>query len=116
MKEIKAILQPETLDATIHALQAIPGLPGMTVSHVEGFGKIHHGAAGAAGEDAHHALHPFDERAKLEVVIPDHLLEPVLQAIRSTAHVGRPGAGKVFVYDVSDVLNLRTGERGEKAI
>lgn len=116
MKEIKAILQPDTLDATIHALQAIPGVPGMTVSHVDGFGKIRPGAADTVGADAHHALHPFEPRAKLEVVIPDRLLEPVLRAIEAVAHAGRPGVGKVFIYDVSDVLNLRTGERGEKAI
>ena len=53
---------------------------------------------------------------KLEIVVDDGLVEPVLAAIAANAHTGNPGDGKIFVYPVSDVIKIRTGERGVKAI
>jgi nitrogen regulatory protein P-II 1 len=109
VKEVKAILRPTAVDEVVHALQHIEGLPGLTVSHVQGFGRL-------KGHDCENPIQACDMKAKLEVVIPDGLLEPVLAAIAGAASTGRPGDGKVFVYDVADALKLRTGERGEKAI
>lgn len=109
MKEVKAILRPTVVDEVVHALQHIEGLPGLTVTNVQGFGRLR-------GHDCDNPIHACDMKAKLEVVIPDGLLEPVLAAIARAAGTGRPGDGKVFIYDVADVLKLRTGERGEKAI
>ena len=56
------------------------------------------------------------KKAKLGIVIPDQLVEPVLRVIMEKAHTGDAGDGKVFVYDVFDVVKIRSGERGEKAI
>jgi len=53
---------------------------------------------------------------KLEIVVGDELVERVLAVIASNAHTGNPGDGKIFVYPVSDVIKIRTGERGVKAI
>jgi len=113
MKEIKAIIQPGTLDAVIHALKQIPDLPGITVSEVRGFGRNR-------TVDASHTVmegaNEFGIKVKLEVVVPDEMLESAIQAIQANAHRGRSGDGKIFVYTVNEVINLRTGDRGEQAI
>jgi nitrogen regulatory protein P-II 1 len=49
-------------------------------------------------------------------VVPDRLVEAVVRTIREKAHTGNPGDGKIFVYDVDDVIRIRTGERGEAGI
>ena len=113
MKEIKAIIQPEVSEAVITALKQISGLPGVTLSEVKGFGKSR--AVDAANKVSEGAI-DYARKIKLEIVIPDALLEQTLETIRSHAHRDRPGDGKVFVSTVDDVLKIRTGERGETAI
>jgi len=53
---------------------------------------------------------------KLEIVVPDRLVEPVIRIIVEHAHTGGPGDGKIFVHTVDDLVKVRTGERGEQAI
>jgi nitrogen regulatory protein P-II 1 len=53
---------------------------------------------------------------ELEIVVPDDLVHPVLEAIERTAKTGRIGDGKIFVLPVDEVVRIRTGERGEEAI
>ena len=113
MKEIKAIIQPGTLDAVIHALKQIPDLPGITVSEVRGFGR---NRAVDATPTVMEGANEFGIKVKLEVVVPDEMLELAIQAIQANAHRGKPGDGKIFVYTVNEVINLRTGDRGEHAI
>ena len=113
MKEIKAIVQPFRAPKIVAALQQIPELPGVTLSEVHGFGR--HRAADAPGTVSDESV-LYVKKAKLEIVVPDKLVEEVLQIIRENAHTGNPGDGKVFVYSVDDVLRIRTGERGEEAI
>ena len=55
-------------------------------------------------------------KVRLEVVIPDSALEAVIDAITNAARTGQPGDGKIFVSDVKEVIRIRTGERGDKAI
>ena len=112
MKEIKAIIQPFMLDKVLEALHGIEDLPGLTVSEVRGFGRTRgrNSDAGAAGPSQ------YVKKAKLEVVVPDVLLERVLRTIQEHAHTGNLGDGKIFVYRVDDVLRIRTGERGDAAI
>ena len=114
MKEIKAIIQPFKLTNVIEALKQIEGLPGITVDeHVHGFGK-------SGGEDAQRKitvdLITYVQVVKLELVVPDRLVERVIHAIQETAHTGNPGDGKIFVHDVQEVVKIRTNERGESAI
>lgn len=114
MKEIKAIIQPFMLSKVINALKELEGLPGVTVdTSVRGFG------IGRAAEAPGRIVEDFVEyvpKAKLEIVVPDTLVEKVVGAIQMNAHTGNPGDGKIFVYDVEDVVKIRTGERGDKAI
>lgn len=114
MKEIKAIIRPNKLSSVIEALKQIEGLPGITVDQgVHGFGKT-------AGSGANHKIQvdliDYIPKVKLEVVIPDQLVEQVVTTIQTNAHTGNPGDGKIFIYDVQDVIKIRTNERGEHAI
>jgi nitrogen regulatory protein P-II 1 len=113
MLEIKAIIQPFQLRNVIEALQHISGLPGVTVSEVRGFGKAR--AANAQDKIVDGAIE-YAPKAKLEIVIPDHLLDRVMRTILDKAHTGNPGDGKIFVSKVIDVVKIRTGEHGEVAI
>jgi nitrogen regulatory protein P-II 1 len=113
MIELKAIIQPFQLNQVIEALQRIEGLPGVTVSEVRGFGKAR--AANAEDKMVEGTIE-YARKAKLEIVIPEHLLDRVLQTILDHAHTGNPGDGKIFVSEIIDVVKIRTGERGEGAI
>lgn len=113
MKEIKAIIQPFLLSRVVEALKDIEGLPGITVSDVRGFGRAR--AAGAPDLVVDEGIE-YVKKAKLEIVVPDNLVEPVLKVIVEKAHTGNAGDGKVFVYPVSDVVKIRSGEHGEAAI
>lgn len=113
MKEIKAIIQPFLLSKVVEALKEIEGLPGVTVSEVHGFGR----ARGVGSADTIiGGTVEYAKRSKLETVVPDRLVEPVVQTILYNSHTGNPGDGKIFVYDVDDVIRIRTGEHGEGAI
>lgn len=112
MKEIKAIIQPFMLNKVIEALRTMPEeLPGIIISHVQDYGSTH-----GRDETIAFDLVETEQKVKLEIVVGDELVEPVLAVIASNAHTGNPGDGKIFVYPVLDVIKIRTGERGAKAI
>ena len=113
MKEIKAIIQPFLLSKVVEALKEIDGLPGVTVSDVRGFGRAQ--AIGAPNKVVEGSAE-YVKKAKVEIVVPDHLVATVVQTIREKAHTGNPGDGKIFVYKVDDVIRIRTGERGDAGI
>lgn len=107
MKEIKAIIQPFMLEKVLHALDGLPDLPGVTVSQVLGWGKER---AAAAVDSVQEAGHAFARKTKLEIVVPDGQAERVVLAIAGAARTGRPGDGKIFVSDLTEVIKIRTGE------
>lgn len=99
MKEIKAIIQPFRLGPVLEALNRIEGLPGVTVSE-------------ARGISVQRGQHAQILKTKLEIMVPDHLLEAVVQAIQASAHTGNVGDGRIFVIPVEDTVKIQTGERG----
>jgi len=113
MKEIKAVIQPFMLSKVINALKELEGLPGVTVSEVKGFGKER--AANALEKIVEESI-DYAKKSKLEIVVPDHLVEQVAQIIETHSHTGRPGDGKIFISTVDEVIKIRTHEKGEKAI
>ena len=114
MKEIKAIIQPFMLSKVINALKEIEGLPGVTVdTSVRGFGK---GQASKAAVPVADDSVEYAQKTKVEIVVPDQLVETVVDVIQKHAHTGNPGDGKIFVYNVEAVVKIRTGEHGEDAI
>ncbi|MCK3658668.1 transcriptional regulator [Pasteurellaceae bacterium Pebbles2] len=112
MKKIESIIKPFKLDDVREALSDI-GITGMTVSEVRGFGRqkghteLYRGAEYAVD---------FLPKVKLEIVVPDELVEQCIEAIIETAQTGKIGDGKIFVYDVARVIRIRTGEENEEAI
>jgi len=110
MKEIKAIVQPFMATRVIDALRQFDDLPGVTVSNVTGFGRK---TSDGGGEQSDLEEAPM---TKLEIVVPDHRADEIVRLIASSAHTGHPEDGKIFVLEVEDVVRIRTGERGEKAI
>ena len=113
MKEIKAIIHPSRVDAVIHALKQIPDLPGITVSEVKGFGRSR---AIDAADKIVEGANEYARKIKLEIVVPDQMLDWAVQAIQANAHRGTAGDGKIFISTIDDVIKVRTGERGELAI
>ena len=112
MKKIEAIIKPFKLDEVKEALQEV-GVEGLTVLEAKGFGR----------QKGHTELYrgaeyivDFLPKVKIEVVIPDKMLDPALDAILSAAKTGKIGDGKVFVSSIDKALRIRTGEIDEEAI
>jgi len=113
MKEIKAIIRVFKLDAVITELNKLDGLPGITISEIKGFGKS---KAKGAQDKISEGLHEFVPRIKIELVVHNKIVDEVIDVIQNTAHTGNPGDGKIFVTEVSNVVKIRTNQRGEEAI
>jgi nitrogen regulatory protein P-II 1 len=113
MKEIKAIIKPALLETVLLALRHVEGLPGITISEVKGFGKTRKtiGKEKSQDESIEH-----ENKTKLEIVVPDELAEKAIKVIQENARTGGKGDGKIFVFEVLDVVKIRTGERGRSAI
>jgi len=112
MKKIEAIVRTHLLDAVKEALQAL-GIDGMTVVEVRGFGRqkghteVYRGAEYRV---------EFVPKVKIEVVVPDELLDPAVDAVIKAAKTGQLGDGKIFVFGLEDVIRVRTGEHGAQAL
>jgi nitrogen regulatory protein P-II 1 len=108
MKEIKAIIRPFKLTDVLTELHGIEGLPGITVSEIKRFGQ-----GGVKEIDT--GLIDFVAEIKIEVVVPDHMVENTVSVIQKTAHTGNAGDGKIFILPVDEVVKIRTNERGTEA-
>ncbi|MEE9524072.1 MAG: P-II family nitrogen regulator [Thermodesulfovibrionales bacterium] len=112
MKKLEAIIKPFKLDEVKDALSRI-GIQGMTVSEVKGFGR----------QKGHTELYrgaeyviDFIPKIKIEIVLPDNIVQEVINIIEKTAKTGKIGDGKIFISKIEDAVRLRTGERGDAAI
>jgi nitrogen regulatory protein P-II 1 len=112
MRKLEAIIKPFKIDDVKSALSEI-GVQGMTVTEVKGFGRT-----GGKAEVYRGSAYKVDfvPKIKLEVVLPDSLVEQVIDAILKSAKTDRIGDGKIFVSPVDEAVRIRTGERGEDAI
>jgi len=109
MQEVKAVIRETRLDQVVGALHALPDLPGITVSIVRGVGRT---IAGKSNDVQ------FGETtlAKLEIVVPDELVRPVIDIIAEHARTGRAGDGKIFVSPITEAVRIRTDERGVEGV
>ena len=112
MKLVTAIIKPFKLDEVREALSAI-GVQGVTVTEVKGFGR----------QKGHTELYrgaeyvvDFLPKVKIEAAITDDLVERVIEAIEKAANTGKIGDGKIFVFDLEQVVRIRTGETGAQAL
>ncbi len=112
MKLVTAIIKPFKLDEVREALSAI-GVQGITVTEVKGFGR----------QKGHTELYrgaeyvvDFLPKVKIEAAIKSDMLDQVIEAIEKSANTGKIGDGKIFVFDLEQVVRIRTGETGGDAL
>jgi len=112
MKLVTAIIKPFKLDEVREALSAI-GVQGITVTEVKGFGR----------QKGHTELYrgaeyvvDFLPKVKIEAAVSDDLVDRVIEAVEGAARTGKIGDGKVFVYNLEQVVRIRTGETGKEAL
>lgn len=112
MKAIEAVIRPSRLDAVKEAVTAF-GVGGMTVTDVRGCGHQRERTV-----RRHGATYTIDllPKMKLEVVVPDALVDPVVSTNCKVARTGSPGDGVVFVLSIEAVTRIRTGGAGEAAL
>jgi nitrogen regulatory protein PII len=109
---VTAIVRPDKLSEVKHALAEV-GAPSLTVTTVSGRGSQPAKTGQWRGEEYAVDLH---QKVKVECVVADVPAEEVVEAIREAAHTGEPGDGKVFVLDVAEAVQVRTGKRGPDAV
>ncbi len=112
MKKIEAIIKPFKLDEVKNTLTKI-GVQGMTVTEVKGFGRQKGHTESYRGTE--YAI-DFLPKSKIEIIIPDELVTPVIETIERAAKTGKIGDGKIFLSPVEEIIRIRTGERGRDAI
>ena len=112
MKKIEAIIKPHKLDDVKEAINAL-GVQGMTVSDVRGYGR----------QKGHTEIYRGSEytvdflpKVKIEAAVADEQVEKAIATISKAAQTGKIGDGKIFVLGLTDVIRIRTGERGPAAI
>ncbi|WAK01524.1 P-II family nitrogen regulator [Methylobacter sp. YRD-M1] len=112
MKLITAIIKPFKMDDVREALSEI-GVSGVTATEVKGFGR----------QKGHTELYrgaeyvvDFLPKVKLEIAVPDSILDKAVETIVKAASTGKIGDGKIFVSNLEQVIRIRTGETGEEAI
>src|SRR5215471_6458845 len=112
MRKIESVIRPHLLDAVKNALQEV-GIVGLTITEVKGFGRQKGHTETYRGSEYKLEFLP---KVKIEVVLPDELVDHAIDAIMKTAKTGKFGDGKIFVMPVEEVIRIRTGERGEAAL
>ena len=112
MKLITAIVKPFKLDDVRNALSEI-GVQGITVTEVKGFGR----------QKGHTELYrgaeyvvDFLPKVKIELIVDDKNYKKAIEVIIKHANTGKIGDGKIFVYEVSEAIRIRTGETGDEAV
>ena len=112
MKLIIAVIKPFKLDDVREALTEV-GVEGMTVTEVKGFGRQKGHAEVYRGAEYTVSFLP---KVRIEIAVEDETLERAVEAIQQSANTGKIGDGKIFVYEVSEAIRIRTGEKGKDAI
>ncbi|MBK1721216.1 P-II family nitrogen regulator [Thiocystis violacea] len=112
MKLVAAVIKPFKLDDVREALGDI-GVSGITVIEVKGFGR----------QKGHTELYrgaeyvvDFLPKIKVEIAVDDDMVEKVIEAISAAARTGKIGDGKIFVFELNQVIRIRTGETGADAL
>ena len=112
MKMVSAVIKPFKLDEVREALSSL-GVQGITVTEVKGFGR----------QKGHTELYrgaeyvvDFLPKVKIEIAVDESILDRVIEAIEQSARTCKIGDGKVFVFELEQVIRIRTGETGPDAL
>lgn len=112
MRKIEAIIKPHKLDEVVSGLNQID-ICGMTITEVKGFGRQ------KGFKEVYRGFEydvKFLPKVKIEIVVAKDMLDKVIEVICKNAKTGEIGDGKIFVYQIEDVVRIRTNERGKDAI
>jgi nitrogen regulatory protein P-II 1 len=112
MTKIEAIIQPSKFEVVKEELREI-GVDGMTVTDVRGHGRQKGHTEVYRGREYTVDLVP---KVKIEMVVPDNLVEKAINAILNSAKTGKIGDGKIFVSRIDEAVRIRNDERGEAAL
>ena len=112
MKKIEAIIRPFNVEDIHTALSEI-GIKGMTLTEVKGYGRQKGHTEVYRGSEYQVDFLP---KIKLEVVVTESMLEPVLSSIIKVTKTGKVGDGKIFISPVLDAIRIRTEESGDDAV
>lgn len=112
MKKIEAIIRPFKLDEVKEALLE-EGVRGMTISEVRGYGRQKGHKETYRGSEYQIEFVP---KIKIEVVVNNNIVEKVVDAISRHAKTGQVGDGKIFIYNIEDIIRIRTDESGSEAL
>ncbi len=112
MTKLEAIIQPSRFESVKDALREI-GVEGMSVSDVRGHGRQKGHTEVYRGREYNVDLIP---KIKIEMVLPDNMIDGAVQAILKSAKTGKIGDGKIFLSKVDEAIRIRNEERGETAL
>ena len=112
MKKIEAIIRPYKLDEVKEALLE-EGIRGLTITEVRGYGRQKGHTETYRGSEYQIEFVP---KIKIEIVVDDHHVEKVIDAILKIAKTGQVGDGKIFIYNIEDAIRIRTDESGPGAL
>jgi nitrogen regulatory protein P-II 1 len=112
MMKIEAVIQPSRFESVKDALREI-GIEGMTVTEVRGHGRQKGHTEVYRGREYTVDLLP---KIKVEMVLPESLVDKAVDTILKTAKTGKIGDGKIFLSRIEEAIRIRNEERGEKAL
>jgi len=112
MKRIEAIIRSEKVGAVRKALEGVR-CSGVTITQVDGHGKQRGTVQKLQGEEFKVGILP---KTKIEIIADDRDVKPIIAAILTAARTGQIGDGKIFVSNIEEIIRIRTGEKGKKAL
>ncbi|MFZ7101834.1 MAG: P-II family nitrogen regulator [Peptococcaceae bacterium] len=112
MKKVECIIRTSKLEDVKEALGEY-GIQGMTVTNVIGCGMQKGKTEVYRGSTYTVNLLP---KIKVEIVVPDEIIDDIVSTIMTKARTGEIGDGKIFISNIENAIRIRTGEKGEKAI
>ena len=112
LKKIEAIIRPFKLEEVKEALVEA-GVRGLTISEVRGYGRQKGHTETYRGSEYRIEFVP---KIKIEVVAESKKVDNIVDAILKSAKTGQVGDGKIFIYDITEVIRIRTDESGEQAL
>jgi nitrogen regulatory protein P-II 1 len=115
LRKIECYIQPFKLEPLTQALVEL-GVDGMSVTEARGFGRQRGQAGKGRGQAAPKPELKFLPKLKIEIVVPEDMVDATVILITSLARTGTVGAGKIFILPVEDAIRIGTGETGYTAI
>jgi nitrogen regulatory protein P-II 1 len=113
---IVAVIQPFRLSRVTHALEEIPGFPGMTVTDVRGFGREKSTPEEGAPRRVIEDFVEYIPKTRIEIVARDEMVESIAAILAREARTGNKGDGKVFTLTIESAMRIRTGQTGDDAV